>query len=136
MLSRAAAMPMEETNLILAPLHRVSRPIQQAEKYPGSERQFSAQRNHRKEVSSVLHFHARTPFPNARCPRPNHRPQTRRGRRPRPSHHLRRLEALVAQAEPPRNFFAAVTQHPDAFHSSVIAEIKRRALRRLDPPRI
>jgi indole-3-glycerol phosphate synthase len=37
------------------------------------------------------------------------------------------LEALVAQAEPPRNFFAAVTQHPDAFHSSVIAEIKRKS---------
>jgi indole-3-glycerol phosphate synthase len=37
------------------------------------------------------------------------------------------LEALVAQAEPPRNFFAAVTHHPDAFHSSIIAEIKRKS---------
>lgn len=37
------------------------------------------------------------------------------------------LEAMVAQAEPPRNFFGAVTQHPDAFHFSVIAEIKRRS---------
>lgn len=37
------------------------------------------------------------------------------------------LEALVAQAEPARNFFAAVTHHPDAFHISVIAEIKRRS---------
>lgn len=37
------------------------------------------------------------------------------------------LEAQVAQAEPPRNFFAAVTQHPDAFHTSVIAEIKRKS---------
>ena len=35
------------------------------------------------------------------------------------------LEGLVAQAEPPRNFFAAVTHHPDAFHTSVIAEVKR-----------
>src|SRR3954465_3224250 len=37
------------------------------------------------------------------------------------------LEALVPQAAPPRNFFAAVTQHPDPFHSSVIAEIKRKS---------
>jgi indole-3-glycerol phosphate synthase len=37
------------------------------------------------------------------------------------------LEALVAQAEAPRNFFASVTQHPDAFHTSVIAEIKRKS---------
>jgi indole-3-glycerol phosphate synthase len=37
------------------------------------------------------------------------------------------LEGMVAQAEPPRNFFAAVTQHPDAFHTSVIAEVKRRS---------
>lgn len=37
------------------------------------------------------------------------------------------LEAQVVQAEPARNFFAAVTQHPDAFHMSVIAEIKRRS---------
>jgi indole-3-glycerol phosphate synthase len=37
------------------------------------------------------------------------------------------LEALVAQAEPPRNFFAAVTRHPNALHTSVIAEIKRRS---------
>lgn len=37
------------------------------------------------------------------------------------------LEAMVAQAEPPRNFFAAVTHHPDAFHTAVIAEIKRRS---------
>ncbi|MBX3385361.1 MAG: indole-3-glycerol-phosphate synthase [Phycisphaeraceae bacterium] len=37
------------------------------------------------------------------------------------------LEALVAQAEPPRNFFAAVTNHADPLHVSVIAEIKRRS---------
>ena len=37
------------------------------------------------------------------------------------------LEAQVAQAEPARNFFAAVTHHRDAFHTSVIAEIKRRS---------
>jgi indole-3-glycerol phosphate synthase len=37
------------------------------------------------------------------------------------------LEALVAQAEPPRNFFAAVTQHPGPTHISVIAEVKRRS---------
>jgi indole-3-glycerol phosphate synthase len=37
------------------------------------------------------------------------------------------LEAQVAQAEPPRNFFGAVTQHPDAFHIAVIAEIKRKS---------
>jgi indole-3-glycerol phosphate synthase len=37
------------------------------------------------------------------------------------------LEGLVAQAEPPRNFFAAVTNHPDAFHTSVIAEVKRKS---------
>jgi indole-3-glycerol phosphate synthase len=37
------------------------------------------------------------------------------------------LESMVAQAEPPRNFFAAVTHHPDAFHTSVIAEVKRRS---------
>lgn len=35
------------------------------------------------------------------------------------------LEALVAQAEPPRNFFRAVTRHPPGMHTSVIAEIKR-----------
>lgn len=37
------------------------------------------------------------------------------------------LEALVAQAEPPRNFFRAVTRHPPGMHTSVIAEIKRRS---------
>lgn len=37
------------------------------------------------------------------------------------------LEAMVAQADPPRNFFRAVTHHPDALHTSVIAEIKRRS---------
>jgi indole-3-glycerol phosphate synthase len=37
------------------------------------------------------------------------------------------LEALVAQAEPPRNFFRAVTRHPDAVHFSIIAEIKRKS---------
>lgn len=37
------------------------------------------------------------------------------------------LESLVAQQEPARNFFAAVTHHADAFHSSVIAEIKRKS---------
>ncbi len=37
------------------------------------------------------------------------------------------LEAMVAQAEPPRNFFKAVTNHPNAAHVSVIAEIKRKS---------
>lgn len=37
------------------------------------------------------------------------------------------LEGLVAQAEPPRNFFGAVAHHPDPFHFSVIAEIKRKS---------
>lgn len=37
------------------------------------------------------------------------------------------LEALVAQADPPRNFFAAVTRHPHVLHTSVIAEVKRRS---------
>jgi indole-3-glycerol phosphate synthase len=37
------------------------------------------------------------------------------------------LEAMVAQAEPPRNFFRAVTRHPDAVHMSVIAEVKRKS---------
>ena len=40
---------------------------------------------------------------------------------------MNELEALVAQAEPPRNFFRAVTHHPDALHFSVIAEVKRRS---------
>jgi indole-3-glycerol phosphate synthase len=37
------------------------------------------------------------------------------------------LEGLVAQAEPPRNFFSAVTRHDDAVHFSIIAEIKRKS---------
>jgi indole-3-glycerol phosphate synthase len=37
------------------------------------------------------------------------------------------LEAMVAQADPPRNFFRAVTRHPDALHFSVIAEVKRKS---------
>lgn len=40
---------------------------------------------------------------------------------------LSELEAMVAQAEPPRNFFSAVTKHPHRGHTSVIAEIKRRS---------
>ncbi len=40
---------------------------------------------------------------------------------------MRELESLVAQAEPPRNFFRAVTRHPPGMHTSVIAEIKRRS---------
>ncbi len=40
---------------------------------------------------------------------------------------LAELEGLVAQAEPPRNFFRAVTRHPNAVHISIIAEIKRRS---------
>lgn len=35
------------------------------------------------------------------------------------------LEAMVAQAEPPRNFFRAVTRRPKGVHTSVIAEVKR-----------
>lgn len=37
------------------------------------------------------------------------------------------LEAMVAQEDPPRNFFAAVTRHPSPLHTSVIAEIKRQS---------
>jgi len=37
------------------------------------------------------------------------------------------LEAMVAQAEPPRNFFRAVTRRPEGVHTSVIAEVKRRS---------
>lgn len=37
------------------------------------------------------------------------------------------LEALVVQQEPPRNFFAAVTQRLPARPTAVIAEIKRRS---------
>jgi indole-3-glycerol phosphate synthase len=36
------------------------------------------------------------------------------------------LEAAVAQADPPRNFFSAVANHSDAVHFSIIAEIARR----------
>lgn len=35
------------------------------------------------------------------------------------------MEALVAQEDPPRNFFAAVTRHKDRFDTAVIAEVKR-----------
>ncbi len=37
------------------------------------------------------------------------------------------LEAAALIAEPPRNFFAAVTRHPNPWHMSVIAEIKRQS---------
>lgn len=37
------------------------------------------------------------------------------------------LEALVAQEDPPRNFFAAVTRHASKAHMAVIAEIKRQS---------
>ena len=37
------------------------------------------------------------------------------------------LEALVAQAEPPRNFFAAVRDRSRDGRTAVIAEIKRRS---------
>lgn len=37
------------------------------------------------------------------------------------------LEAMALLAEPPRNFFAAVTRHPTAAHVAVIAEVKRRS---------
>jgi indole-3-glycerol phosphate synthase len=40
---------------------------------------------------------------------------------------MRRLEALVAQAEPPRNFFRAVTRHTKDRPTAVIAEIKRQS---------
>lgn len=40
---------------------------------------------------------------------------------------LSELEAMVAQAEPPRNFFAAVTRHHAGDHTAVIAEVKRRS---------
>lgn len=35
------------------------------------------------------------------------------------------MEALVAQEDPPRNFFAAVTKRRDRFDTAVIAEVKR-----------
>lgn len=37
------------------------------------------------------------------------------------------LEGMVAQAEPPRNFFAAVTNHADPLHVSIVAEVKRKS---------
>lgn len=37
------------------------------------------------------------------------------------------LEAMVAQEEPPRNFFAAVTRHSSKAHMAIIAEIKRQS---------
>lgn len=40
---------------------------------------------------------------------------------------LSELEALVAQAEPPRNFFRAVTRAAGPARSTIIAEIKRRS---------
>lgn len=40
---------------------------------------------------------------------------------------LRELEAMVAQAEPPRNFFRAVTRHAGPTDTALIAEIKRRS---------
>ena len=40
---------------------------------------------------------------------------------------LAELEAEVAQQEPPRNLFAAVTRHLNGAHTSVIAEVKRRS---------
>jgi indole-3-glycerol phosphate synthase len=40
---------------------------------------------------------------------------------------LAELEALVAQAEPPRNFFKAVTHRPNPGTTSIIAEIKRKS---------
>jgi indole-3-glycerol phosphate synthase len=36
------------------------------------------------------------------------------------------LESMVAQEEPPRNFFSAVTRHASKAHMAVIAEIKRK----------
>lgn len=40
---------------------------------------------------------------------------------------FKELEALVAQADPPRNFFAAATQHRTRNSTAVIAEIKRKS---------
>ncbi len=40
---------------------------------------------------------------------------------------MMQLEAEVAQADPPRNFFAAVTRHTPTERTSVIAEIKRKS---------
>ncbi|MDX2118424.1 MAG: indole-3-glycerol phosphate synthase TrpC [Planctomycetota bacterium] len=40
---------------------------------------------------------------------------------------LAELEAMVAQEEPPRNFFAAVTTHASANDTAVIAEVKRKS---------
>jgi len=38
---------------------------------------------------------------------------------------MRELEAMVAQQEPPRNFFRMVTRHQNARDTAVIAEVKR-----------
>lgn len=37
------------------------------------------------------------------------------------------LQERIEELGRPRNFFAAVTRHPDALHTSIIAEIKRRS---------
>ena len=52
------------------------------------------------------------------------RVEVERARAQRP---MKELEAMVAQAEPPKNFFAAVTRHTNGAHTSVIAEVKRRS---------
>ncbi len=38
---------------------------------------------------------------------------------------FKELESLVAQADPPRNFFGAVTRHPGQAHVSIVPEIMR-----------
>jgi len=40
---------------------------------------------------------------------------------------MKQLEAMVAQAEPPRNFFRAVTRHSENHPTAVIAEVKRQS---------
>ena len=40
---------------------------------------------------------------------------------------MQELEAMAIQADPPRNFFSAVTRHSAAMPTSVIAEIKRKS---------
>lgn len=40
---------------------------------------------------------------------------------------MRELEAMVAQAQPPRNLFKAVSRHPSRGHTAIIAEIKRQS---------
>ena len=84
----------------------------------------------------------RRPSPNptthARRRRPScgdHRAQREEVERAKQEVSLKDLEIEVAQAEPPRNFFAAVTNRRAKGTTAVIAEIKRAQPQRgVDPP--